>query len=337
MYLPSKRYPRRGTILPLLALCVVVLCGFVALGIDIGLVAAAKTDCQNAADAAAMTGARNLDGSANGNVINAYAAGQQAAEANFVLNQSVQSSEVALSAGAYHYDVNAQTFSPQIPPVAPDNYNLMQATVTYNLPYAFARVFNLTSVNVSATAIAAHRPRDVSIVLDFSGSMNNESDLWNCESYLGNMMNTSNNTDPIFPQWGQYDLAWSPLAAMQCTSSDPRVGYCNVSQSVQGNTALVNDFYSNARGSGAQSAFNPAPGSVRRVARRGAGGGPPATPRPGRMTAGARRKRVGGGRRTVPPSLSGTPQRRHKTPSPAARAATRRSQQQARSSPPATA
>ena len=49
--------------------------------------------------------------------------------------------------------------------------------------------------------------------------MNNESDLWNCESYLGSMMNTSNNTDPIFPQWGQYDPAWSPLAKLQCTSN----------------------------------------------------------------------------------------------------------------------
>ena len=92
--------------------------------------------------------------------------------------------------------------------------------------------------------------------------MNNESDLWNCESYLGNMINTSNNTDPIFPQWGQYNPSWSPLAAMQCTSSDPRVGYCNVSQAVQGNAALVQDFYSNARGASMQYAFAAAPSSV---------------------------------------------------------------------------
>jgi Flp pilus assembly protein TadG len=262
MYLPNKRPARRGNILPLLAFCVVVLCGFVALGIDIGMVAAAKTDCQNAADAAATTGARNLDGSASGNVINAYAAAKQTAEANAVLNQPVQATDVALVAGAYHYDPNAQTFSPQFPPVAPDNYNLMQATVTHNISYAFSRVFNLTSANVSATAIAAHRPRDVNIVLDYSGSMNNESDLWNIESYLGTMMNTPNNTDPIFPQWGQYDTTYSPLATLQCTSSDPRVGYCNVTTSVQGNTALVQDFYQNARGGSMQYAFSPAPATI---------------------------------------------------------------------------
>ena len=53
---------RRGTILPFLAISLVALCGFVALAIDIGMIVAARTDCQNAADAAAFTGTRNLDG-----------------------------------------------------------------------------------------------------------------------------------------------------------------------------------------------------------------------------------------------------------------------------------
>ena len=60
-------------------------------------------------------------------------------------------------------------------------------------------------MNVTVTSTAAYRPRDVAMVLDFSGSMNNESDLWNCESYLGLYYNTPNNTDPIFPQWGPYN------------------------------------------------------------------------------------------------------------------------------------
>ncbi|HLJ94740.1 MAG TPA: TadE/TadG family type IV pilus assembly protein [Gemmataceae bacterium] len=253
---------RRGTILPMLAICLVALCGFVALGIDVGLIAAAKTDCQNAADAAALTGTRNIDGSANGNVTVAMSKAQAIAMANQVLGQSVQAADVTLQAGTYHYDPNSQTFTPQFPPVPPDNYNLMQATVQHTVNYTFGRVFNLTSINVSATAIATHRPRDTSIVLDYSGSMNNESDLWNCESYLGTMINTSNNTDPVFPQWGQYDPTWSPLAALQCTSSDPRVGYCNVTQSVLGVAPLVQSFYQNARGAGAQSAFSPAPSTV---------------------------------------------------------------------------
>jgi hypothetical protein len=105
-------------------------------------------------------------------------------------------------------------------------------------------------------------------VLDFSGSMNNESDLWNCESYLGTLQGTSNNTDPAFPQYGYYDTTFSPLAALQCTSSDTRVGYCNITQTVSGVPAMANDFYQNARGTttSGTAAFYPAPSTITNTA-----------------------------------------------------------------------
>ena len=73
------------------------------------------------------------------------------------------------------------------PPVSPDNYNLTQATVTASVKNQFSRVFGLSLSNISTVAIAAHRPRDIAIVLDYSGSMNNESDLWNCEIVSGQL------------------------------------------------------------------------------------------------------------------------------------------------------
>jgi uncharacterized membrane protein len=57
---------RSGTILPLVVISLVGMCGFVALAIDIGLIAVAKTQCQNAADAASMAGARSLNGNTTG-------------------------------------------------------------------------------------------------------------------------------------------------------------------------------------------------------------------------------------------------------------------------------
>src|SRR2546430_1895011 len=57
-----KRRRRNGTILPLLVISIVALFGFVALAVDIGMVALARTQCQNAADCAALTGARTLSG-----------------------------------------------------------------------------------------------------------------------------------------------------------------------------------------------------------------------------------------------------------------------------------
>jgi len=249
---------RRGAILPYVAVSLVALLGFIALAIDLGMVMVARTQAQNAADAAAFAGARTLTGGSNPNTTQATANGQTVAGANSVLGTSIPAENVTMTHGAYHYDPSSQTFSPQYPPVAPDNYNLSQATISQGNATFFARIFGITSYNVTATAIAAHRPRDTTIVLDYSGSMNNESDLWNCESYQGSFENTSNNTDPVIPQWGSYNTTFSPLCKLQCTSTSDLVGYCNITQSVGGCGAMVNDYYQNARGSSAVQAFAPA-------------------------------------------------------------------------------
>ena len=161
------------------------LMGFVALAIDIGIIAIADTQCQNAADNAAVAGARTLNGTTSGNTAAATTNAQARPSAiNPILSQALTNSQIAVQHGAYHYSYSSMTFTPQFPPVAPDNYNLTQVTVTPSISSFFSRVFGFTSFNVQATAIAAYRPRDVAILLDFSGSMNNETDLWNCESYL---------------------------------------------------------------------------------------------------------------------------------------------------------
>jgi Flp pilus assembly protein TadG len=253
------RSRRRGSILPLVAICLVGLIGFVALAIDIGLIVAARNQAQNAADLAAMAGARALDGSPGSNVTGATATAIDAAKQNKILGKAVEESEVQITHGYYYYDPGTETFSPRFgTPPPPDRYNLTQAVVTRTDASFFARVFNITSFTVSAEAIAAHRPRDVAIVLDFSGSMNNESDLWNNEGYLGSVNNSPNNTDAVFPTFGPYS---SGSAAMQCVSSDPRVGKCNITMGLLGFPSLVEDFFQNSRGSAASGAFLAAPSS----------------------------------------------------------------------------
>lgn len=244
---------RLGIVLPVVAVSIVGLIGLVALAIDIGRLVVAKTECQAAADSAAIAGARSLDGTQN-----LPAATNQAVAAASeckILGETIPSGEVTVNHGSYHYDVAAEKFTPQIPAVAPDNYNLTQVTVTHVVNLTFARVLGRTMATVSATSTAAHRPRDIAIVLDYSGSMNNESDLWNNESYLGSVNNSSNNTDPIYPQWGPYNPSFSPNALMQCTSSDSRVGMCNVTQAVAGIPPLANDFFQNNFGSSGVGAF----------------------------------------------------------------------------------
>ncbi len=259
----NRNLGRRAAIMPLVVISLVALFGFVAMGIDVGMIALARTQVQHIADTAAMTAARSLNGGPSPDLTVPITNAQLVAGNNQVLSDVVPATEVSVRLGSYHYDEVKQTFVPQYPAVAPDSYNLAEATVVHSHPSAFANVFGIATLNVSATAVAAHRPRDVAMVLDFSGSMNNESDLWNTESYLGTaFLNTSNNTDPIFPQFGPYKPTYSPLAALQQTSGNPLVGNCNVTHSVLGITAMVDDYYQHDRGAAPVQAFSPAPGSV---------------------------------------------------------------------------
>ena len=69
-----------------------------------------------------------------------------------ILGAAIPASEVTVNHGSYHYDSSAQKFTPQIPAVAPDNYNLTQVTITHTVNTTFARVLG---------TIVEHRHRDV--------------------------------------------------------------------------------------------------------------------------------------------------------------------------------
>src|SRR5262249_10750795 len=140
------------------------------------------------------------------NLAGAQANAMAAATANPILSVAVDPGAVNIAVGTYHYDPTSQTFQVQTgaAPTPPDTHNLLQATVNRQGSTTFARALGISSGTVSATSVAAHRPRDVTILLDFSGSMNNESDVWNNESYLGSVDNSPNSTDPNVPKFSHY-------------------------------------------------------------------------------------------------------------------------------------
>ena len=57
---PRKRI-RKGSVIPTLAISVVGLYAFVALAVDLGMLAVSRTHCQNGADVAALAGCRTLN------------------------------------------------------------------------------------------------------------------------------------------------------------------------------------------------------------------------------------------------------------------------------------
>src|SRR5256885_3538153 len=215
----TKQTVRRGAVLVLVVVCLVALISCVALAIDLGLIMAARTQGVAAADAAAMAGARALNGltTGNNNYSGVLPAAQLAATNNKLLGTGITNSQVSVNIGRYVYNSNTQRFEGQFPGPSTENWSLVQATV--NVPItnsmAFSRIMNFTPGNIQATATAAHRPRDVAIVLDFSGSMQ-------FQSMAGGMydfVNYCNNPDTSVPRFGQYSaLGAGTLWATSFTS-----------------------------------------------------------------------------------------------------------------------
>jgi Putative Flp pilus-assembly TadE/G-like len=289
---------RRGGILPLAAFCMVGLVGLLALAIDIGMIAIARSQCQNAADSAAMAGARAISGDPATNFNFDAVPGQAitAATKNTVMAQLVQGDpspkgyttvnaytfnthQVTVEVGTYAYayndsDPGSEKFILELPRKdATEAYSAVRATIQYPDPaatqpvenYAFARIFGLTTFNTNAVSVAAHRPRDVIIIVDLSGSMRFQSlpgiplSGTVANPSAGNAPRlVSMNGESVFPQFGHYSD--TTTAALQGTKSystgAEMVDLSNISASSNSGPPVCADFYQNAAG------VAPGPGNV---------------------------------------------------------------------------
>jgi Flp pilus assembly protein TadG len=213
---------RRGSIVPLAAVSLIALMGMIALGVDLGMLAVARTQCQNAADLAALAGTRLLNGNtADNNRPAAQAFAVTAATSNSVLSVPVASNQVTVTTGVYRYNSTSQQFAADFSGSkgATESWTAMQVQINTQQPTYFAQVFGISPIAVGATAVAVHRPRDVAIVLDFSTSMQYGS---NVNIRGANELTTdptagSINPDPNYPQFGP----WSIFQASAVASGSP--------------------------------------------------------------------------------------------------------------------
>jgi Flp pilus assembly protein TadG len=163
---------RRGAMVPLVAIALIGLLGFVALAIDIGVIAIARNRCQNAADAAALAGARTLNGDVvnNNNYANVGTNAKDAAGANTLLGQNIDKNNVSVKIGAYSYDYSLEKFVhyPDSKPTG-ENWTAVESTVTSGSQNSFfAQLLGSPVYSTTATAVAAHRARHVIIISDIS-------------------------------------------------------------------------------------------------------------------------------------------------------------------------
>lgn len=237
---------RRGTILPLLATTCFALFAFIALAVDLGMLMVARTECQNAADTAALIAARTLDNNVPvGTPVHAYdnqrpaaiAAAVTNVQSNYLLRSQFAFNDASVDRveiGAYDYDTTDQTFKPRFHPITVTDpsvkltgssgstlpWTAARVTVKGDQPTYFARIFGVSSMPMLARATAVHRPRDIAMVLDYSGSMK-----FGCEANYPPGSGGSNGVvqgllsiDPRFPQFGHYQRY-----DVRLTSTNPNV------------------------------------------------------------------------------------------------------------------
>lgn len=200
---------RCGIAIPLIAVCIIGLFAFVALAVDVGMLAVARTHAQNAADIAALIGARTLSnrpGMVNNNLANAVAAARAAATSNFHLSTQFNNSEVQrIDVGQYLYDPISQQFRVSTwydvtndPTASPPSgsWTAMRVRMNSSQTTYFMRVLGVNTMSTYAVATAVYRPRDIAFVLDMTGSMQFSS--------IFNMSNRSHNPDTLIPRFGHY-------------------------------------------------------------------------------------------------------------------------------------
>lgn len=262
----AYRQSRRGFVVPMVALWIVVMFCFVALAVDIGLMALARSQAQNTADAAAIGGARALDGSTTAGDPNNFdgvdTSGRLAAGKNKILGSTVATSggsnQVTLEVGSYNYVDAATGFtsgsyvpSTTANPSSATNWSAVRATVsTGNKKYIFAQFFTVVaggggsgdSFNISAVAEAVHRPRDIGISVDFSGSMGKDSDWGTNFHERGGYYRrspTGYRWDPEVPLFGHYGSA---TGMVQSSGTDDD----NLTKAVGPRASIMDDWWSHS-------------------------------------------------------------------------------------------
>lgn len=271
---------RRGAVLPLVALCMIAIMGMLALAIDVGMVAIARSQCQNAADAASMAGARTINGlssenynydavpgnaikaASNNKVYNNYVVGDGGSFTS-VNAYTFTSGQVKIEAGAYAYfyndsDPSQEGFKIQIPRTdATEPYSTVRATVTADNALAFGRVFGLSKFTTSASATAVHRPRDVMIITDLSGSMRFQSLPATYVSGGGSASPSSSsrarthslNPETVYPKFGHYASSSAGLYGNTAYSTGSEmVDPANISTTSNSGSPIIEDFYANGYG-----------------------------------------------------------------------------------------
>ena len=205
---------RRGKIVVLTAFLLMFMMGMVAFGVDVGYMALTKTELQTSTDSAALAAA--------GELVNGTDAAQQAAltylSSNKVGGRTMSSSNATFEFGSWNNTTQVFTVSNNMP-------NAVRLTTTNNQqPLFFGRVLGRNTFNAGAQSIATYQPREIALVLDYSGSMAYDSQFRNI-SLIGQSA-VETNIQQIYTQLGSPtfgSLTYTPVAYGTTSTSNSTI------------------------------------------------------------------------------------------------------------------
>ncbi len=177
----SDQKSRSGSIIALSAGMMVLVLVFAALTIDVGFLAVSKQQLQSSVDATTLAAVTELDTAADQSVVktNAENAAVSLAALNTVGNTGglVLTPGTDIVLGHLDWDPIAEEFSYDW---GTSPYNVAKITGSVDLPLFFAPVINCgtgAGVHLQTSAIATYQPRDIILALDYSGSMNDDTEF----------------------------------------------------------------------------------------------------------------------------------------------------------------
>lgn len=162
----------------LFTMMVVAMLMFVAFAVDIGFICVVRTDLQSSTDSAALAAAQEIFQGAG--AVNAVAT--QYAQDNFRYRTSLASSDITATVG--HWNGASRSFAANVLPL-----DAVQVSGTgRNLSFFFAPVIGKDNFDVTTQSVASIVPRDFMLVLDVSGSMNDQDKIGQLRSAVATFM-----------------------------------------------------------------------------------------------------------------------------------------------------
>lgn len=179
----SKRRARRAIAAVYVAVSMTVIMGMAAMAVDLSAMYSAKAELQRAADAAALAAAGQLGAEGVDDVQGAaIEVADQYARLNAVLRTSAglaSESDVEFGKAVYDEDTGRFAFEP-----SGDAFDSVRVTLRRDesagsgpIPAMFGKFLGHQSTSMEARAAAVLVPRDISVVIDLSGSMTDDSEL----------------------------------------------------------------------------------------------------------------------------------------------------------------